>query len=229
VELPEQLIRLYTFTGDLVLDPFMGSGSALVAAARLGRRYVGYDLDPEYVAIARQRVVDEVATPEPSASVEVRATREGKAAPRLAEELLRDAGFTITEANHRVRGTGVTVDFVAQDGEGEPWYFDVAGAFTSRRGGMQRTDMVWKSLGRAAALQEARGATPLVFLTTHLPRRPGEGDTALRAAGPATFFDAVELLSEDALDRLTKYAGGGCRVVPLPGFWTARDLVRLTR
>ena len=53
VELPEQLIRLYTFRNDLVLDPFMGSGSALVAASRLGRRYVGYDTDPEYVSIAQ--------------------------------------------------------------------------------------------------------------------------------------------------------------------------------
>ena len=56
VELPEQLIRLYTFKDDLVLDPFMGSGSALVAAARLGRRYIGYDLDESYVDIARRRV-----------------------------------------------------------------------------------------------------------------------------------------------------------------------------
>ncbi len=56
VELPEQLIRLYTFKDDLVLDPFMGSGSALVAAALLGRRYVGYDLDAHYVDIARRRV-----------------------------------------------------------------------------------------------------------------------------------------------------------------------------
>ena len=59
VELPERLIDLYTYENDLVLDPFMGSGSTLVAAARRGRRYVGYDLDPTYVDIARLRVRDE--------------------------------------------------------------------------------------------------------------------------------------------------------------------------
>src|SRR6476619_7097004 len=82
VELPEQLIRLYTFADDLVLDPFMGSGSALVAAARLGRRYVGYDLDPAYVELAQQRVAeaDELAADAPSAD------DDGRAAVDLAED-----------------------------------------------------------------------------------------------------------------------------------------------
>src|SRR5207342_1742733 len=59
VGLPERLIDLYTYENDLVLDPFMGSGSTLVAAARRRRRYVGYELDPTYVDIARLRVRDE--------------------------------------------------------------------------------------------------------------------------------------------------------------------------
>ena len=56
VALPEQLIHLYTYRGDLVLDPFMGSGSALVAAKTLGRRWVGYDTDPGYVTVAKNRL-----------------------------------------------------------------------------------------------------------------------------------------------------------------------------
>ena len=53
VELPERLIHLYTYRGDLVLDPFMGSGTTAVAAVRTERHYVGYDTDPTYVERAK--------------------------------------------------------------------------------------------------------------------------------------------------------------------------------
>lgn len=56
VELPRRLIELYTFAGDIVLDPFLGSGTTAVAAVETGRRYVGYDTDPKYVELARGRL-----------------------------------------------------------------------------------------------------------------------------------------------------------------------------
>jgi DNA modification methylase len=228
VELPEQLIRLYTYKHDLVLDPFMGSGSTLVAAARLDRRYVGYDMDESYVEIAKNRVADELtaraAAPKASDGIHIQATHEGEAASTMAERVLEDAGFTITERKKRIRKTGVSVSFVATDAEGDEWFFDIAGAFTSYRGGLLRSDVVWRALGRASALKVTRGTTPLVLLTSHLPRRPSEGDTAIRAAGPATVFDVIEMLSSDDLERLKRYAKGGNRNDPQPGFWTARDL-----
>ncbi|HHW41364.1 MAG TPA: site-specific DNA-methyltransferase [Syntrophomonadaceae bacterium] len=56
VELPLRLIRLYTFPGDLVLDPFLGSGTTAVAARKSGRRFVGYETEPEYVRLAFERL-----------------------------------------------------------------------------------------------------------------------------------------------------------------------------
>ena len=56
VELPRRLIQLYTYREDIVLDPFIGSGSVAVAAIRNRRRYVGYDTSREYVEIAEQRI-----------------------------------------------------------------------------------------------------------------------------------------------------------------------------
>jgi DNA modification methylase len=56
VALPKWFIKLFTEPGDLVLDPFIGSGTTAVAAKRLGRYYFGIDLSPEYVALAQDRL-----------------------------------------------------------------------------------------------------------------------------------------------------------------------------
>lgn len=229
VELPEQLIRLYTFADDLIVDPFMGSGSALVAAAKLGRRFAGYDLDPAYVEIARTRVAELASEPPASDDLQHRAIREGKAAPKLAREVLEAAGFEITDTDYRVPKSGVVVNFVARDADGGSWFFDVSGGFTSHRGGLLRTDTVWRSLGRAQAVKGRVADVPLVFLTTNLPRRPSEGDTALRAAGPTAFFDAIELFSDAGRARLERYATGGFLDDPQPGFWAPDDLSRRGR
>lgn len=56
VELPSRCIKLYTFEGDVILDPFIGSGTTAVAAKTLNRHYVGYEVDKEYAELARRRL-----------------------------------------------------------------------------------------------------------------------------------------------------------------------------
>jgi len=55
-ELPYRLIQLYSFKGDIVLDPFMGSGTTAVAALKSDRKFVGYDINKEYIYLAKKRV-----------------------------------------------------------------------------------------------------------------------------------------------------------------------------
>lgn len=55
-ELPSRLIQLYTYEHEVVLDPFMGSGQTAIAAIEARRHYLGYEIDPDYVALARRRV-----------------------------------------------------------------------------------------------------------------------------------------------------------------------------
>jgi len=56
IELPYRLIQLYTFKGDVILDPFMGSGTTAIAALKADRKYIGYDIDPAYVKQAEERI-----------------------------------------------------------------------------------------------------------------------------------------------------------------------------
>ncbi|MEM3013070.1 MAG: site-specific DNA-methyltransferase, partial [Candidatus Bathyarchaeia archaeon] len=56
IELPLRLIKLYTFEKDVVLDPFMGSGTTAIAALQTNRHYIGYEIIKEYVGIAEKRI-----------------------------------------------------------------------------------------------------------------------------------------------------------------------------
>ena len=226
VELPRRLIDLYTFEGDVVLDPFLGAGSTVVAAERTARRGVGFDLDPNYIELTRERVEAERARrrhrpvesagDEPLPLIQVpenidervehfqaRATKEGKKAQDLAKEVLTEAGFEVIAEKVKVKGTGLQLNFEIADQGGEyRYYVDMSGAFTSSRPGLMRTDTLWKMLGRANVLKTTHPDTRLLVLTSHLPRKNSEGDRAMRAVGPWAIFDAIEIFDDpgDALD-----------------------------
>jgi site-specific DNA-methyltransferase (adenine-specific) len=57
-ELPRRLIQFYTFEGDVVLDPFMGSGQVALASIETSRQFVGYEIDPDYVELANKRILE---------------------------------------------------------------------------------------------------------------------------------------------------------------------------
>jgi site-specific DNA-methyltransferase (adenine-specific) len=60
VELAERLIHMFSFAGDTVLDPFLGTGSTTVAAIRAGRNSIGNEIEPKYLELARARIRTEI-------------------------------------------------------------------------------------------------------------------------------------------------------------------------
>lgn len=56
VELPNRLIQLYSFTNDVILDPFIGSGTTAISALKANRNYIGYDVNKEYIDLANRRI-----------------------------------------------------------------------------------------------------------------------------------------------------------------------------
>ena len=214
IELPARLIDLYTYEGDLVLDPYMGSGTTAVAAVQANRRYIGYDTDANYVERAQQRVAAVVAqlaeeSPDglprqPALPATIhrmvdehdlarRAVLTGQKAHDYARDLLTANGFEIVREGVKLAG-GVDVSFEAVSlepaaGRGH-WYFDVAGGFSSSKPGLHRTDTLLKAVGTAAIIRAAQvssgtEAVPLVVLTTEQPAKGTAGVKALAAVvGP---------------------------------------------
>ncbi|MGA2261384.1 MAG: site-specific DNA-methyltransferase [Acidobacteriota bacterium] len=62
LELAERLIRMFSFVGDTVLDPFLGTGTTTVAAAKWGRHSIGYEIDEHYYALALKRIKTETSS-----------------------------------------------------------------------------------------------------------------------------------------------------------------------
>jgi DNA modification methylase len=62
IELAERLVRMFSFVGDTVLDPFMGTGTTTVAAAKWGRNSVGFEIDSHYFKAAQKRVSEETSS-----------------------------------------------------------------------------------------------------------------------------------------------------------------------
>lgn len=204
VELPRRLIDLYTYRGDLVLDPFVGSGTTALAAVRAGRHYAGYDLDQSYIDLAEARLAreaeDEPAPGGPGGPGALGAARrQGRSARDLAAALLADAGLRPAGSDAVLRAVGA---------DGTEWAFEVVGPHTTHRGGLARSDAVWKLIARAAAGAAGGLAAPVVLTTGTPPAGTPAGDALEAVTGPGRPIRAVvDVLDPSALDRLRDLVG----------------------
>ena len=185
VELPERLIELYTYRGDLVLDPFMGAGTTAVAAVRTGRHYVGFDTDSSYISLAEQRIDDE-------------RQRLNDERQRLDDERQRIAGRSDE------LGRSVTVSPSVKRLSDDQFFMDLVDSMESSKGDSLDSGAVGDSRDndfQARAVQQGRKAQVMaktllfqcgfVNIQEKVKRRCGVevNFEALDAAGNKWFFD----------------------------------------
>ncbi len=169
VALVERCIDLYSFAGDVVLDPFMGSGTTAVAARLTGRSFVGYETDPAYVEIAHTRLISEAGErshPEHVVEDDVRTLRD------VVAEVLETAGCEDVEWGVRIVN-GVEVSGRARSVSGSRFLFDIAGGAIPGRTGLARGDLMWRQIGRAAVVSSTHPDIPFIVLTAGLPEKSG--------------------------------------------------------
>lgn len=208
IALPERLIHMNTYEGELVLDPFMGSGTTAVAAVRTGRHYIGYDTDPAYVGAAEARVAAEGPRPQvrlgATSGKDADPLESGWAAKDLAISMLTTAGFTsITDGGAVVHGVEPTLSAI--DRKGRRWMFEVVGGRTSNRPGAQRIELLWRAIAKATVVRETDPSTRFGVLATGLPSATN-GGRALEAVTGArrAVHLVVDLLADDAVASLRR-------------------------
>ena len=188
VALVERCIQLFTYDGDAVLDPFMGSGTTAVAAVNTGRHYIGYDTDPGYVDQARERVASMVPAP----------PRDQRTLKEIARTLLDEAGCTDVVENARV-APGVTVGFRATGPDGVERLYELAGVNTPARPGLSRIDAVWRTIAKASVAREVEPATPFVVLT---PGAVRGGPMAAVVGEGRPIAQVIDVTGDDVLELL---------------------------
>ncbi len=225
-ELPERLIKLYTYKGDLILDPYMGSGTTGIAAIRTQRHYVGFDTDAKYAKAAQKRIKeerhrmadrDQLTLPGVSVPAVPRAVsddespfdaamRSGLRIAAVAMAVLEEAGFKVTKEKAKLP-PGVSVSLLAEDRSGKTWAFDISGGFTVVPNGLSKSDTLFRSIGKAAVIAAEFANPPLVLLTSDLPTSKA-GKNAIESIKGTTIVEALDLLDPNAHARLAELAQG---------------------
>ncbi len=227
VALPERLIGLYTYLGDLVLDPFAGSGTTAVAALRSGRHFVGYDTDAGYVEAARERIdvvraqlagapgiapVDLAAEGDPVDLLDARAR--GCSARECAALVVRAAVERCGGDPGQVRsdvgvGGGLTVD-LSWPGESGPWHVLVCGGYSATRPGLRRSDGLLRAVGTAAAIRALDPTARVVMVATGLPGTgTGPGAVLTSVVGSGAVSGLVDLDGDPVTELVGLLVGGG--------------------
>lgn len=195
VALAERCIDLFSFAGDVVLDPFMGSGSTAVAARLNGRSFVGYDMDPVYVDIAHRRLEAEAG---PDVLAERLRTHDVRTLRDVVSQILQAAGCIDVEWGVRIV-MGVDVSGRARLATGRSFLFDIVGGSMPGRTGLSKGDLMWRTIGRAAVVAQVHPDTPLLVFSAGLPEKSG-GAAALQAVvGPGSpIAGVVHVVDVDA-------------------------------
>lgn len=191
VALPERLINMYTFVDDLVLDPFCGVGSTLIAAAKSNRIGIGFDTEAEYVDAANGRLQEYSNTQQLDLEVTEgydRAVKAGKKVADMAEDYLRAHNYTLVDDSKARKVAGLTFDALVADSNGTEQLVLVEGGFLINKPGLGSIDNVMRVVAHAALADHGQ---PVLVITAAAPNK---NSTSAKALAKATADGLIELV-----------------------------------